>query len=63
MEIKFELDTNKAAKAAVAIATAHAFSCVSLATDSPSLAAVNALATIILIAILYGPRPAPKKPV
>jgi hypothetical protein len=61
MEIKFELDTNKAAKAAVAIATAHAFSCVSLAMDLPSLAAANALATIIVIAILYGPRLVSKK--
>jgi hypothetical protein len=63
MEIKFELDTNKAAKAAVAIVTAHTFSRVSLATDLPSLAAANALATIIIIAILYGPHLAPKKPV
>jgi hypothetical protein len=59
MEIKFKLDTNKAAKAAVAIA----FSRVSLATDSPSLAAANALATIIVIAILYSPRLTSKKPV
>jgi hypothetical protein len=63
MEIKFELDTNRAAKAAVAITTAHAFSRVSLAMDSPSLAAANALTTIIVIAILYGPHPAPKKAV
>jgi hypothetical protein len=63
MEIKFKLDTDKAAKAAVAIATAHVFSRVSLATDLPSLAVANALATIIVIAILYGPRPAPKKTV
>jgi hypothetical protein len=63
MEIKFELDTNKAAKAAVAIATAHAFSRVSLATDLPSLAAANALVTIIVIVILYGLRPAPQKTV
>ena len=61
MEIKFELDTNKATKAAVAIATAHSFSRVSLATDLPSLAAANALATIIVIAILYRPCPASKK--
>ena len=61
MEIKFELDTDKAAKAAVAIVTVHAFSRVSLATDSPSLAAANALVTIIVIAILYGPCPAPQK--
>jgi hypothetical protein len=63
MEIKFKLDTNKAAKAAVAIATGQAFSCVSLATDLPTLTAANTLVTIIVIAILYGPRPAPKKPV
>ncbi len=63
MEIKFKLDTDKAAKAAVAIATAHAFSRVSLATDLPSLAAAKALATIIVVGILYGPRPAPKKPI
>jgi hypothetical protein len=61
MKIKFELDTDKAAKAAVATTTAHAFSRVSLAMDLPSLAAANALGTIIIIAILYGPRPAPKK--
>jgi hypothetical protein len=60
MEIKFELDTKKSAKAAVAIATMHVLSCVSLATDLPQLAAANTLATIIIIAILYGPRPAPK---
>jgi hypothetical protein len=61
MEIKFKLDTNKAAKAAAAIATAHTFSRVSLATDSPSLAAANALVTIIVIGILYGPCLAPQK--
>ncbi len=60
MEIKFKIDTEKSAKAAVAIVTAHALSCVSLATDLPQLAAANALATIIIIAILYGPCPAPK---
>ncbi len=60
MEIKFELDTKKSAKAAVAIATAHMLSCVSLATDLPQLAAADALATIVVIAILYGPRLAPK---
>jgi hypothetical protein len=60
MEIKFKLDTKKSAKAAVAIATAHALSRVSLATDLPQLATANALATIIVIAILYGPCLAPK---
>jgi hypothetical protein len=61
MEIKFKLDTDKTAKAAVAIVTAHVFSHVSLATDLPSLAAANTLATIIVIAILYGPRLDPQK--
>ena len=60
MEIKFKLDTKKSAKVAIVIATAHALSCVSLAMDFPQLTAANALATIIIIAILYGPRPAPK---
>jgi hypothetical protein len=35
MEIKFELDTKKSANAAIAIATVHALSHVSLATDLP----------------------------
>jgi hypothetical protein len=60
METKFELDAKKSAKAAIAIATAHALSRVSLATDLPQLPATNALATIIVIAILYGPCLAPK---
>jgi hypothetical protein len=60
MEIKYELDTEKASKAAVVIATAHALSCISLATDSPPLAIANAIVTIIIVAILYCPRPAPK---
>ena len=61
MEIKPELDTEKTAKAAVAIATAYALCRVSETTECPQLAAANALALIIVIAILYGPRPAPKK--
>ncbi len=63
MEIKFELDTDKSTKAAVAIATVHAFARVSFDTDLPSLTVANALATIIIIATLYGPRPSPKKPI
>jgi hypothetical protein len=63
MEIKFELDTEKASKAAVAIATAHALSRVSLASESPKLAIANAVATIIIVAILYCPQPAPKRTV
>ncbi len=61
MEIKLELDTKKTAKAAVAIATAYGLCRVSVTTEFPQLAAANALALIIIIAILYGPCPAPKK--
>ncbi len=61
MEIKLELDTDKTAKAAVAIAAAYELGRVSERTDVPQLAAANAFALIVIIAILYGPRPAPKK--
>ncbi len=60
MEIKLELDTEKTAKAAVAIASAYGLCRVSQSTDFPQLAAANALALIIIVAILYGPRPATK---
>jgi hypothetical protein len=59
--IKLELDTKKTAKAAVAIATAYGLCRVSETTEFPQLAAANALALIVIIAILYGPRPAPKQ--
>jgi hypothetical protein len=55
MEIKFELDTEKASKALVAVAAAHGLCKVSEASDSPRLTATNALALIVIIAILYGP--------
>ena len=54
MEIKFKLDTEQALKAAVAIGLCL----VSVDTRYPQLAAANAIAIIIIIAILYGPRPA-----
>ena len=63
METKFELDPEKATKAAVAIATAHALSRVSLASESPNLVIANAIATFIIVVILYCPRPAPKRTV
>jgi hypothetical protein len=59
MEIKFELDTEKALKAAVAITAAYGLCHVSVDTRYPQLATANAIAIIIIIAILYGPRPAP----
>ena len=61
MEIKLELDTEKTVKATVAIACAYRLARVSKATKSPQLTAANALALIIIVAILYGPCLAPKK--
>jgi hypothetical protein len=61
MEIKLKLDTKKASKAAIAIAAAYGLCHVSEGTKSPQLAAANALALIIIVMILYGPRPVPKK--
>ena len=63
MEIKLELETEKTAKAAVAIAAAYGLSRVSERAANPQLAAANALALIVIVAILYGPRPAPKRSV
>ncbi len=63
MEIKLELDTKKTAKAAVAIAAAYGLCRVSEGTKSNQLAAVNALALIVIVAIIYGPRSVPCKTV
>jgi hypothetical protein len=62
MEIKLKLDTDEASKAAVAIATAYGLCRVSEGTEYSQLAAANTIALIIVIAILYGSRPAPKIP-
>ncbi len=58
MEIKLKL-VNKASKA-VAIAAAFELCRVSIHTKYPWLAVANAIARIVIIAILYGPRLAPK---
>jgi hypothetical protein len=60
MEIKFELDAEKAAKATVAIAASYGLERVSKGTKYPQLTFANAIALIAVIAILYGPRLAPK---
>ena len=60
MEIKFELDTEKAGKDAVAIAISKGLCSVSHHTDRPQLAAANAIAIIIVVAILYGQRASTK---
>ena len=59
MEIKFELDTDKAARATVAITASHGLGRVSKGTKYPQLAFANALALIVIIVILYGTRPLP----
>jgi hypothetical protein len=61
MKIKFELHMEKAAKAAVAIATSYGLCRVSELTGHFPLAAVNSIALIIIIAILYGPCPVLKR--
>jgi hypothetical protein len=59
MEIKFELDTDKAARATVAIVASYGLGRVSKGTKYPQLAFANTIALIIIIAILYGTRLAP----
>jgi hypothetical protein len=51
------LDTEKALKAAVAITAAYGLCRVSADTKYPQLATANAIALIMIIAILYGPHP------
>jgi hypothetical protein len=62
IEIKLELDSEKALKAAVAISAAYGLCHVSEGTKSPQLATANALALIAIVAILYGPCLFPKNP-
>jgi hypothetical protein len=59
MEIKFKLDTDKAARATVAIAASYALGWVSEGTEYPQLAFANSIALIIIIATLYSNHPAP----
>jgi hypothetical protein len=59
MEIKFNLDTEKASTAAVTIATAYGLCHVFVDTGYPQLATAIAISIIIIIVILYGPHPAP----
>ena len=59
MEIKFELDTDKAARATIAIAASYGLGRVSKGTKYPQLAFANTLSLIVIIAILYGTRPLP----
>ncbi len=61
MDIKFKLDTNKAARATVTIAASYGLGRVSEGTKYPQLAFANAIALIVIIAILYSTRPAVAK--
>ncbi len=56
MEIKVELDTEKTAKAVVTVTAILGLCQVSKCSENHSLAATNALAIIIIIAIIYYPR-------
>ncbi len=60
MEIKFELDTEKVAKATVAIAASYGLGWASKGAKYPQLAFANAIALITIIVILYSPCLAPK---
>ena len=59
MEIKFKLDTDKAARATVAIMASYELGRVSKGTEYPQLAFANALALIVIIATLYSICPLP----
>ncbi len=56
MEIKLELDTEKSAKAIVTVTAIIGLCQVSECSENHSLASTNALAIIIIIAIIYYPR-------
>ena len=56
MEIKLELDTEKTAKAVVTVTAILGLCRVSERSENHSLATANALAIIIVIAIIYCPR-------
>jgi hypothetical protein len=60
MEIKFELDTEKAAKTAIAMVASYGLGQVFKGTECPQLAFTNVIVFIVIIAILYGSCPAPK---
>jgi hypothetical protein len=58
MEI-IKLDTEKAARATVAIAASYALGRVSKGTKYPQLAFANSITLIVIISILYSNRLAP----
>ena len=56
MEIKLELDTEKTAKAVVTVTAILGLYRVSELSENHSLASANALAIIIVIAMIYYPQ-------
>ena len=56
MEIKLELDNEKTAKSVVTVTAILGLCQVSKRSENHSLASVNALAIIIVIAIIYYPQ-------
>ncbi len=60
MEIKLELDTEQALMATVTITAAYGLCRISANSKYPQIVVANATALIVIIAILYGLRPAPK---
>ncbi len=59
MKIKFKLDTDKAARATIAIMASYALGRISESTKYPQLAFANSVALIIIIVILYSNHPTP----
>jgi hypothetical protein len=57
IDIKLKLDTEKASKAAMAIAAAYELCKVSSDNKYPQLTVANVIALTVIIAILYDPRP------
>jgi hypothetical protein len=60
MEIKLELDTEKAAKATIVIAATYGLKQVSEGINYLQITFASTIALIAIIAIIYGPHLAPK---
>jgi hypothetical protein len=61
MELKFELDTALIVKCISAVVCALGFTKVSIAIKNAQLAIANTLFLLVIIFMLYGQHPAPKK--
>ena len=61
MELKFELNTPLTVKCISAVACALGFTKVSIMLENAQLAIANTLFLLVIIFMLYGQHPAPKK--